>query len=493
MRVRPLNVFLPCGGRPWSLLGAGAIVLAFAGCQTVDDREVAPNARTNWAPPAEAMAAPAEPMRSNSIESFASGRPLDLLTLTDLALENSPSTRIAWLAAKSAAAQRMQAQSPLLPQVAVGFSTQKQQMGAFPGLPPALAISSSPTTTYGPTYSIRQLIYDFGGTSASAAAAREALFAANFSFNQSLQDTVLAVQVNYYQTVSAEAALTASSVALEDSRAAHELAKSRNSVGLAPRGDLLRAESNLRNAEFQLEQQRSLVEQNRAALSRVLGLSITPDLKIAVPTAPPVSALVARDLQALTAQAISRRPDLLAAQATVRAREQALRSSYGGLRPTIGASLSGQESYTRGASGNPSDNWTLSLNLNWNIFDGYNTAGRIAGARAQMHSAQEALRQQQIAVVSDVWTQFHGLQSAVKQVASTSAQVASAAEGYELVEQGYRSGLNSLTDYLAAQKDLAVARQQKIQAETSLAINVARMAHATGSLEALPPAGPPLK
>jgi outer membrane protein len=477
-------------------LSAGAAVagiLVFAGCAAMGEKDVASNSRTPWTPPAAAVAPAASAPRLEVAGAYANGQPLDLIALTDLALANGPQTRLAWLAAKSAAAQRLQAGSAWLPQVAVGFSRQEQALGSLPGLPAGLAAGGSRSITYGPTYSISQLIYDFGGVGGASAAAREALYAANFGYNQTLQDTALAVVVNYYQTIASESGLEAAKVALEDAKTGYELAKTRSTVGLAARGDMLRAESNLRSAEFQVDQQVAALEQSRASLSSVIGLQITPDLKLAPPPAAPAAETFTRDIAALTNEAITRRPDLQAAQATVRAREESVRASRAGYRPSISTSLSGQRAYLHGAPDNPSDNWTFSLNLNWNIFDGFNTPARVAAARVQVQSAKESLRQQEIAVVADVWAQYYALQSATKQVASARAGVAASTEAFQLVEQGYRSGLNSLTDFLAAQRDLAQARLQRIQAETGLAINLARMAHATGALEALPSGLPPKK
>ncbi len=456
-------------------------VALLTSCSTLVDDQVASNPRAAWTPPAGVPAT--EPLRTTPLEQYAKGQPLDLVALTDIALENNSSTRLAWLGAKAAAAQRLLARSAWLPQVSVGYTRQEQALGSLPGLPPGLAAGGSRSITYGPTYSISQMIYDFGGVQGASAAAKEALYAANFSYNQALQDVILAVLVNYYQTTSAESGLTAANVALEDARTGYELAKTRSSVGLGARGDLLRAESNLRSAEFQVEQQTAVVEQNRATLAQVIGIRITPDLKLAPPPATPMPETLTRDLATLTNEAIARRPDLQAAAATVRARQQSLRSSQAGYLPNVSTSLSGQRSYLKGAPNNPSDNWTFSLNLNWSIFDGLGTPGRVAAARAQAQSAQESLRQQQITVIANVWAQYYAVQSAAKQVASARAAVDAANEALQLVEQGYRSGLNSLTDFLSAQKDLAAMRQQNIQAGAALAISLARMAHATGAIE----------
>ena len=464
----------------------GAVLCAatlLASCASLVDDQVAASPQSKWSPPSDVPAPP--PVRATALEKYAKGQPLDLVALTDIALENNTSTRMAWLGAKAAAAQRLQARSGWLPQVSVGYTRQEQALGAIPGLPsiPGVPSGGSRTITYGPTYSISQMIYDFGGVQGASAAAKEALYAANFSYNQSLQDVILAVLVNYYQTTSAESGLAAANVALQDARTGYEVAKTRNTVGLGARGDFLRAESNLRSAEFQVEQQAAVVEQNRAALAQVLGITVTPDLKLAPPAATPAPETLTRDLATLTSEAIARRPDLQAAAATVRARQESIRSSQAGYLPTLSTSLSGQRSYQKGAPNNPSNNWTFSLNLNWSIFDGLGTAGRVAAARAQAQSAEESLRQQQIAVVANVWAQYYAVQSAAKQVASAHAGLAAANEALQLVEQGYRSGLNSLTDFLSAQKDLAAARQQDIQAGATLAISLARMAHATGAIE----------
>lgn len=462
-------------------------LVALTACVSPERDAVSPDARTRWiAPAGEAgggageapRAAPRPAAGSASRAAFEAGEPLDLVALTDLALDNNPSTRLAWAAARAAAAQRLQARSAGLPQAAVGYSWIRQNSSAFG--------SETLATTWGPTYQVSQLLWDFGGTSGRVDAASEALTAANFTFNQSLQDVILEVRERYYGLAAAEASLAAARATLEDARTAEESARVRFDAGLSSRGDFLRAVSNLRSAELSVARQQAAIEQSRAALALALGVGVHAGLRIAPPRPPEVSEEMIQDLALLTERAIGNRPDLRAARASLRAQEASHRADRTGYLPTLSAGLSGQQSHVTDRSGDPANDWTLSLSLSWSVFDGFATAGRAAQSRAQVKSARETLRRTEHAVVADVWTQHHALRSAVKQIDSARALRDSSTEAFETVREGYRTGINSLTDLLAAQSELEQARQQIIQAESDLALALARLARATGLLEAGP-------
>ncbi len=470
-------------------VSAAAVLLlvSLPGCASVDEESLPRNARTPWIAPsagdgAAAAAYQPAPVRpaagSASRAAFENGEPLDLVALTDLALDNNPSTRLAWYSARSAAAQRLQARSAGLPQVSVGYSHIRQDSSALG--------TETLSTTSGPTYQVSQLLWDFGGTHGRVDAASEALTAANFTFNQTLQDVILEVRERYYGQAAAEASLAAAKASLEDARTAEESARLRFDAGLNARGDLLRAVSNLRSAELSVARQEAAIEQSRAALAQTLGVGVGAGLRIVMPVPPEITEGMIGDIASQTERAITNRPDLRAARASLRAQEETLRADRTGFLPTLNASLSGQQSYMNGRSGDPANDWTLTLSLNWSLFDGFATSGRVAQSRAQLKSARETLRQTEHAVVAEVWSQHHALRSAVKQIDSARALRESSEEALATVQEGYRTGINSLTDLLAAQSELEQARQQIIQAESDLALALARLARATGLLEAGP-------
>lgn len=460
--------------------GAGVALVLGTGCVGPSvERSVAPNPTIAWTPPAAAKSPPAP---ATALTRVAPGRTLDLATVVELALEHNASTRLAWLGAKIAAAQELEARSARLPQASVGFSRAERSIGLPTGGGETRAIIT------GPSYALSQLLFSSGAVAASHDAAREALFAANFSYNQALQDVLLATQLTYFQLVSAQASVEAAKAGLEEATVAREAADQRVVAGLAPRSELLRADAALRNAEFLLEQQRTAVEAARAALSSTIGTVLPADTAF---TPPPKLARPEAELakiETLVRDALERRASLQAAQANVRASEHAYRASRASAWPTAAASFGGQRTYVRNRPGNPTDDWTFALSLEWNIFDGFGKEARAAAARARLQSAQESARAQEVGVASDVWAQYYRLQSAGKQLRSAEAALGAASEGFRIVEEGYRTGINSVTDLLIAQRELAFARQQQVQAEYGLTTAVAQLAHATGALTA--PAAP---
>jgi len=123
-----------------------------------------------------------------------SGNKCDLPSLIDIALSNNPDTRQTWDQARAAAAAYGVSRAPFYPvvsaQVPGGYERQIFQ------LPGQNAVLKQWQIT--PMIEFTYTLLDFGRRSAGAAAAREQLAAANFSFNRKLQDVVFATQRSFY-------------------------------------------------------------------------------------------------------------------------------------------------------------------------------------------------------------------------------------------------------------------------------------------------------
>lgn len=433
--------------------------------------------------PADGAQKPKAPL--SAVEKLNAGMELALDDLVDLALENNSQTRIYWFQAKGYAAQKGSAMAAYYPRVSVGAQVYRSKIRpslGYDGL--SIPVGTYYETGYGPSAEISWLLFDFGKREAQVESAQNALLAANFDYNQAVQDVVLNVAVAYYGFYAACGNVESAKLSLDEARTAYESAKARLDQSVGNKQDMLNALANAKNAEFVLEQARSSVETARADLAQVLGVRVGPNFVVSAEAVVPSSPETSKKVDELVAKAMRSRQTLLASYARLAKSASDARAAERDFLPEIGAF--GQFSYTdyTDDSRGHQDAYTGGFSLSWSIFEGFARKYALIGARAAERAQAQQLKAAEIQIISDVWNYYHKYSSSVKQVASASAAVEASVEAFNATKVAYENGVSNITEFLNAQSRLATARQQKVSAEASLSVSIAQLAHATGSLTA---------
>ena len=165
---------------------------------------------------------------ASASEKMLAGIPLDLSELLDIALENNTQTRSYWFQSKAYAAAVGTAQSSYYPQVSVSMDAYRGKTHPSLAYFGNLAVGSYYETGYGPSAQINWLLYDFGKRESQVNSAREALRAANFDYNQVIQDVALSVNVAYYSYYEAVGGVKSAQMNIEDAKTAYDSAKARS-------------------------------------------------------------------------------------------------------------------------------------------------------------------------------------------------------------------------------------------------------------------------
>jgi outer membrane protein TolC len=336
-------------------------------------------------------------------------------------------------------------------------------------------------TSYGPAVELDWLLLDLGGRSAEAEDARQALLAADWSHNATIQDVILAVQRTFVQYLNAKAQLDAARISVRQGQAALDAATTRHDAGVATIAEVLQARTAL--SQFQLDEATvaGQVLVLRGSLATAMGLPATTPYDVGtlpadVPLDTPTEAV-----ERLIAVANARRPDLLAARAQVdraAAHIDAVRSD--GL-PTLGLSASANRNYYEVGDVDFRNNWSARLLLSFPLFTGWASSFNIQKAKDELGVAQAQAAGLEQQVVLQVWTSHTALTTAA-QLVRTSRDLLASAEQSERVALGrYREGVGTIIDLLAAQSALADARAQEIQARSTWFAALAQLARDTGA------------
>jgi outer membrane protein len=470
---------------PKHLLGAlsvaGLVACGTPGVRGVAGTAPAPNVR--WTPP------PRSDGEAGGAQGPAAFLPPDLagrvaqLQLTDvidLALRNNTATSAAWADARSAAASYGAAKGEYYPTIAVNGAAQtlKTVPSNNPFTVQRKLLSGTLTGSW--------LLFDFGGRSGSIGAAREALLAADWTHNATLQNVVLAVEQAYFQYLGTKGLLAAQQTTLQEAQTNLEAAEQRHKVGLATIADELQARTARSQARLALETTQGQLQTTRGALALSMGLPANLPYDIDVPPDTSLPLGIVEDADSLIARALRERPDLAAqraqaAQARARvsvARAQALPSL------SLGGNMGETSFYdTLSRSFGPYRNsYSATLTLSFPLFSGWTQIYNVQAASAAADAAARRAQGFEQQVIYEVFNAYYALRTATQQVHTSRDLLASATESEQVALARYKAGAGSLLDLLTAQSALASARAQAIQARFSWNTALAQLAHDVGIL-----------
>lgn len=406
--------------------------------------------------------------------------PLDLVELIDIALENNPSTRQTWADAKAAQAELKQAQSDLYPSLTITGEIERQRILS------TQAANKKNQLQYGAAGKITYLLLDFGGRGADIGEAYQALLAANFQFNQKIQDLLLDVEKAYFELNSAISGLEAAKADIKASTEALDLAKNKFEVGLNSELDFLQERSNYDDSLYNLEEAKSELESAKANLAQVLGFPADAQFEIAQPTQEIPEQIDEEYISQLIDEALENRQDIASLRANLKAKKEAVKSANSDLWPSV--SIEGNAGrdklkyYDSDASSGTNDDYSVAAVATWDAFDGFDNLNKKRQAQAEFESARQKLISAELDASAQVWSKFFVYKASIEQFTSSKTFFNSSEVAYQLAQESYKVGLKSILDLLNAESNLSSAQSKLIASEKDLFIALADLAHSTGTL-----------
>jgi outer membrane protein len=472
--------WLSWGGRV--LLVSTVVAMACSAClrslpEWTPMKDAPPAPGKAWKPRLDQLSSPlpAEqlPGLPPTLEPFADK--LSLPQFIDAALQTSPTTRQAWEQARAAAAAWAQARGGYYPTIGAnlyGFRTE--------GGPSAGATDFAETIGQG-ELTLSYLLLDFGGRSAQAEAARQALFNANWNHDQAIQDVLRNVAQAYHNHLGARAQMQADEVSLAEAQKSLQAAEERRRAGVGTLADVLQAQATEAQVRVALESDRGAVEISRGQLATAVGWPANIPFGVAEgPEELPLDA-IGQNVEELIARAQRNRPDLAAVRAFVQQREAELRQSDSALWPQLLANGNVGHEIVRGGFDTENSYYQVGLQLQIPLFQGFTLYNAVRGARARLEAAHAALQLQMQTVVSDVWAAYYNFRTAARQLEASRTLLASSTQAFQASTARFRAGAGDIVELLNAQSQLARARAQQVQAQTSLFTSYAELVHAIGA------------
>ena len=413
------------------------------------------------------------PLPAGTTSQVPTAKPLTLKEAIALALREQPQVMLATGNLEAAAGSFRTARSGLLPSFSVtGSAAHSGPSGGGPGAVGRISSTRNSVTT---DLAGQQLIYDFGRTPAAVAASRAQEDSARQNLAQTRQDVVNQVKQSYYTLLQNQRLVEVQRRNLTDQQAHLDLAKARLDAGTAPHSDVVRAETSVADAVFNLATAQNTAAVSRVALNQAMGVDLRSPTAVEE-TEEPLPALP--EPAVLVEQAMAHRPVVAQARDSLSAAREALRAARTGNTPALVAS----GSYEFSGSSFPPTNksWAYGVSLQWDIFDSGSTSGRVETARGNLLSAEASLKQTEQTVASDVIQSYLDLQTAEQKVTAARSEVANAEEGVRLAAGRYQAGVAAYIEVTDAETALVTASTNQVNALYGLSVARAALRRALG-------------
>ena len=405
-----------------------------------------------------------------------------------LALDQNPLYLASQERIAGAQAQLRQAASGFFPQLtANGMHTLDEKLfvlefpSFIPGQPPT-RMALDFTKDYQFSMSLTVPLFAGGRLLAGYKQAAYNMEATKETVRQSRQDTVFNVKSGFYGYLLAREFVAVSEEALALAEKHRKNIKDLYDLGMASKFDLLRAEVQVTNLKPPLLRARNGLALAELGLKSLLGLDLKQPVEIkgrlAYTAAEP-------DLEACTAQALLKRPELNQMLYQKRMAAEMVKLARGAYLPTL--AISGAYNYWADAFNFKKNTWqnyySVNLVLSVPLFNGFATAAQVGQAQALWRELEQTHKGLVDMVRLEVRQAVLNLNQARESLRSLEKNVEQAQESVRIAELNYAQGLATSLDVSSVQVALTQAKTNYSQALFDYVLSLAQLQRATGEDE----------
>lgn len=490
-----------------SRLGACVVVsaaLALQGCATdaLDNTSASPS--TPWTPrdqtavsgdfsvsgtlPAQADMAS---LSSAVTGDLLPGKTYRLPELIDIAQRNNPSTRIAWEQARQLALASGMVEATFLPIITANVFAGRQQTSVpYRGLlDDDTRYVDTTASGVAPNLALQWLVFDFGQREALSDAARHNAYAANVNFNGAHQALIYEVTSSYYQYGAAKDRLAIAEQVLANSQQLQDAAQSRYANGTGTTIAVAQARQLVAQSNLRVVQAQDTLRDQYQGLLSALGASPTAQIDVASLSGRPLPGV--EDLAPVDSAieaALSRRPDVLASYAELKAARAGVRAADADFMPKVfvaaGAGTN-KKNLSVGhlpSIGNQTTGTGVFLGVTVPLYDGGIRAAKREQALSVAESAEAAFEKIRSAASREIIVAADALRSSLAAFEAADALTDAAAVTYDAAFEAYVNGVGTITEATAAETGLLDARLARSEAHAASLIAASTLAFTLGAM-----------
>ena len=353
---------------------------------------------------------------------------------------------------------------------------------------PAPDVPLPPDQNWNAGLKLEQAIYQGGKTIAAFKAANATKQQALAQYQTALQDALLSVRVAYYDVLLASQQITVHEASVNLLQKEFEDQQHRYDAGTVPKFNVLQAEVAVANERPNLIQARNSYRNSKNNLSNLLGYNLPRDIWENIPfdlTDPLAATPYDVNLPDAIQQALNSRSELVALRKTVELEKLGIINATAGYKPTVsvfaGYSWNNAQFTEPVSLDHDIRGWNAGAEMNWDIFDGLLTHGKVIQAKAAYEKSKTTLDDQSRQIELAVRTAYSDFIEAKEVLASQETVQAEAEEALREAKARADAGTGTQLDVLNAETQLTQARTTQIQALHDYETARARLERAIGA------------
>jgi outer membrane protein len=388
----------------------------------------------------------------------------------NMALCNNPSTKLSWLTIKKQAAIYGITKSTYLPTATINSEKVNNKTN--------IQLNGETKKSYfSNQIALNWLLYDFGGREAKLERDYFLLIQVAQSHNRNLQQKIYDIIVAYSNLSAAQETLTASLKSEESNKLAFNLTNEKFNVGLAPKADVLKIESNYSQAILNRQKAENSVAIYLGNFLQLLALPQGTKIKLISPSFKENTEFADDNISDLINKALQDRPDLKSMLAKEKSQKADYDASKRGRFPKI--NLTANQSYDEIKNDYNQRSSYAGISLNYNFFTGFEQTYLINQSKYYYESTKEERRQLENQIAFDVWSAVENLKTAKATEVTAQTLLNSSSLSREVTFGMYKIGKGSIVDVITAEasfanamKELVIAKYNKFSAEAALLLSI---------------------
>jgi outer membrane protein TolC len=350
-------------------------------------------------------------------------------------------------------------------------------------------IKNGITSAIGRSYGVSAglTLYDFGQREFKLEGAEQALIAAGYSYDSTLQGMIATALQGYFSLLTAQNGIDAAQESESYAKQSYEAAALRHQIGLAPLADALQAKGAWSQTRLATATAVNQLSQQQAALALLMGLPADTPIKVAEMDS---HALMrdpfTSDVQTLIAQAKQKRNDLQASRAQLEESKIALEA----LKRADLATLSVNTSLNQDGNNinilhglGATRTQAIGLSVSIPIFTGFSQTYNERATEEQLEAQEDELTRTELTVAQDVWNSWHNYETAKRSWETSRDLLASTTQLKDVALGRYKEGLGTILDVLNAQSQYTSALQSQLQTRYNLLAARVDLVRAAGVLD----------
>lgn len=357
-----------------------------------------------------------------------------------------------------------------------GLNFQKvesQNMGSFD--------TEATNPTYNGSYSLQTnlTLYNGGANWRQFEQSRIAEQAQQLEVEKTTNNIQVQLIQAYYQILYAQESVTTNAEIVAAAERELERAKARQQVGKVSQVEVTQMQSQLEQNRYQLVQAQNTVAANILTLKLLLQLS--PDTEFDIDyrsfSSDDVLTLLPTVAEA-EERTLANLPNLKSAELQVKSSEMQVKIAKGSYYPTVSLNAGVSTSNSNAFSGEFGSqiknhlNGSLGLSVSVPIYDRRQTRSQVDKARIQLSNQQIELENTRIDLQNQVSTLHLDIEAAQARYRSALISEESARQTFEIMDERYGVGLESMLDLLTEKNNYLKARQETLQSKFTALLNL---------------------